>query len=400
MRKNKLGVSSFIGEQLSGVPYPVFFDPHFPLINSKPPGTLITGSPGSGKTWLLLLLCAHASLMGKTSVILDPKGDFIALKKLEREGVLANVQIWNLSPQTDNNETTDLEKNNGVLDPITLFDNPDENVALTEFVISSLIGGELTKTQSNYLIPILKDVVASPNPNFNLVVSKLSRNQNEEVRNLGIKLGSIAGLGLAQLLFPDRRKAKAKRVSFQGGTTVVNLMGLHFPAQGSKPSTWSDDEKLSITIMSLITTLVANTMMKDISKRIFKMVVIDEAWTIMSSQKGRDLINELGLKGRSLNVALLLATQSPKHIKVDGVDISNVISTRFAFRNDSKENNKITVESMNLPQNEGWEEIGIHLETGQCLMQDSLKNIGVVQISVPYEWQAMFDTNPLALINS
>ena len=98
MARIKQGVSTFIGEQLSGVPYPVFFDSHFPIINNKPPGILVTGSPGSGKTWLLLLLCSHASLMGKTNVIMDPKGDFIALKKLEREGILENVKVWNLAP--------------------------------------------------------------------------------------------------------------------------------------------------------------------------------------------------------------------------------------------------------------------------------------------------------------
>ena len=153
--------------------------------------------------------------------------------------------------------------------------------------------------------------------------------------------------------------------------------------------------------MALITNFVTNAMTKDISKEVFKMVTIDEAWSVMASQTGRDLINKVGLLGRSLNVSLLLATQSPKHIeKVEGVDISTTISVRFAFRNDSKEDNLITVNSMNLPSGEGWEEIGLNLDTGQCLMHDVLKNTGVIQVSVPYEWQSMFDTNPLALIEN
>lgn len=401
MARIKQGVSTFIGEQLSGVPYPVFFDTHFPIINNKPPGILVTGSPGSGKTWLLLLLCSHASLMGKTNVILDPKGDFIALKKLEREGILENVKVWNLAPQVDNKESMVADENNGVLDPMTFFDNPDENVALAKSVITSLVGGTLTDVQSNYLVPVLKDVVASQNPSFNEVVSRLSRNQKEEIRTLGIQLNALSGLGLAKLLFTDRRKQKAQKVELIGGTTVINLMGLSLPVPGSNQKTWTENEKLSMTIMALITNFVTSAMLKDISKEIFKMVTIDEAWSVMASQTGRDLINKVGLLGRSLNVALLLATQSPNHIeKVDGVDISNTISVRFAFKNDSKNDNLTTVNSMNLPSGEGWEEIGLNLDTGQCLLHDSRKNTGVIQVSVPYEWQSMFDTNPLALIEN
>ena len=401
MARIKQGVSTFIGEQLSGVPYPVFFDTHFPIINNKPPGILVTGSPGSGKTWLLLLLCSHASLMGKTNVILDPKGDFIALKKLEREGILENIKVWNLAPQVYNKESMVADENNGVLDPMTFFDNPDENVALAKSVITSLVGGTLTDVQSNYLVPVLKDVVASQNPSFNEVVSRLSRNQKEEIRTLGIQLNALSGLGLAKLLFTDRRKQKAQKVELIGGTTVINLMGLSLPVPGSNQKTWTENEKLSMTIMALITNFVTSAMLKDISKEIFKMVTIDEAWSVMASQTGRDLINKVGLLGRSLNVALLLATQSPNHIeKVDGVDISNTISVRFAFKNDSKNDNLTTVNSMNLPSGEGWEEIGLNLDTGQCLLHDSRKNTGVIQVSVPYEWQSMFDTNPLALIEN
>lgn len=401
MARIKQGVSTFIGEQLSGVPYPVFFDTHFPIINNKPPGILVTGSPGSGKTWLLLLLCSHASLMGKTNVILDPKGDFIALKKLEREGILENIKVWNLAPQVDNKESMVADENNGVLDPMTFFDNPDENVALAKSVITSLVGGTLTDVQSNYLVPVLKDVVASQNPSFNEVVSRLSRNQKEEIRTLGIQLNALSGLGLAKLLFTDRRKQKAQKVELIGGTTVINLMGLSLPVPGSNQKTWTENEKLSMTIMALITNFVTSAMLKDISKEIFKMVTIDEAWSVMASQTGRDLINKVGLLGRSLNVALLLATQSPNHIeKVGGVDISNTISVRFAFKNDSKNDNLTTVNSMNLPSGEGWEEIGLNLDTGQCLLHDSRKNTGVIQVSVPYEWQSMFDTNPLALIEN
>ena len=80
MRNIKLGVSTYIGEQLSGVPYPVFFDTHFPILNNRPPGILITGSPGSGKTWLLLLLASPSAALGKTNIIIYPFNKFGIVK--------------------------------------------------------------------------------------------------------------------------------------------------------------------------------------------------------------------------------------------------------------------------------------------------------------------------------
>src|SRR5699024_4898685 len=41
--------SMFIGETSGGIPQTVMFDTHSQVFNNKPPVTLITGSPGSGK---------------------------------------------------------------------------------------------------------------------------------------------------------------------------------------------------------------------------------------------------------------------------------------------------------------------------------------------------------------
>jgi len=61
----------------------VFWDSHTPIINNFPPGALITGAPGSGKTNLGLTLAGINTILGKITVILDPKGDFIGVKGIE-----------------------------------------------------------------------------------------------------------------------------------------------------------------------------------------------------------------------------------------------------------------------------------------------------------------------------
>lgn len=395
--KENLALSMPIGEQLSGIPYPVFFDPHFALSNNKPPGTFINGSPGSGKTFFALLIAAHASILGKTSIIIDPKGDFIALKKLEDLGISNKVNIWNLVSQTDEGSSI-TEENEGILDPTSFYDKAVENVSLTIDVIKDLMGGSLTSVQSNYLTPIVQDVCNNKTPTLKGVISKLMRNEKDEVRNLGIKLENMTRTNLAKLLSTGRKTDK-KAINLRDGTTVVNLMGLTLPLDTKPRETWSEAESISTTIMTLITKLVFETM-KSI-KSLRKLLIVDEAWSVMSTGAGRTMISSIGLLGRSLNMALVLVSQSPKHIEVkEGASLNTAISVRFAFRNNSEEDNLITIKAMGLPEDDGWETICPTLNTGQCLMQDSNNKHGVVQIMTPDAWVGIFNTNPATILDN
>lgn len=48
--KENLG-NEFISDITQGVRSPVFFDPHKAIYDNRTPGTLIVGSPGSGKSF-------------------------------------------------------------------------------------------------------------------------------------------------------------------------------------------------------------------------------------------------------------------------------------------------------------------------------------------------------------
>ena len=61
-----MGLSLCIGETYGGSPFPVFYDPHYPIRVSKGSVSLITGGSGSGKTFLGMLIAAHANLLGES----------------------------------------------------------------------------------------------------------------------------------------------------------------------------------------------------------------------------------------------------------------------------------------------------------------------------------------------
>lgn len=386
----KFSTSMPIGETAAGLPTPVFYDPHYAIRINKPPVTLITGSPGSGKTVASLLLAAHSALLNKTTFILDPKGDFLALKLLENAGEIENVHVWSIFEDIETGEVR--EDNIGMLDPTRLTEDVNENASLTLETIGTLTKS-LTANQRNALIPIIQDIVESKNPSMNSIRMILARNQDPEISTLAHELGLALSMPAGKLLVASNRSSN--RLNLSNGVVVASLMGLSLPPSNKKEESYLEKERLSVAIIRLLTHLVLNVM-KKIPKTTSKTLFIDEAWAVFNNEAGRNLIEEVSLLGRSLNMAVVLATQSPSHVRSeDGkASLDTTISTRFAFRNTSESDNIITTEAMDLPKNSGYEGVFKTLGNGQCLLKDCQDNFAFVDILLPEGWLDVFDTTP------
>lgn len=390
MSKKKYSLSMPIGETASGLPTPVFYDPHYAIRINRPPVTLITGSPGSGKTVASLLLASHSALLNKTTFILDPKGDFLALKLLENAGEIENVHVWSVF---DNLETGEVRESNiGMLDPTCLTDDINENASLTLETIGALTK-HLTPNQRNALIPIIQDVVESKNPSMNTIRMVLARSRDSEISTLAHELGLALSMPAGKLLVASSKVTN--RLDLRNGVVVASLMGLSLPPSNKKEESYLEKERLSVAIIRLLTHLVLNVM-KKIPKTVSKTLFIDEAWAVFNNESGRNLIDEVSLLGRSLNMAVVLATQSPAHVRGEegGANLDTTISTRFAFRNTSDADNIVTTEAMDLPKNAGYEGVFKSLGNGQCLMKDCQDNFAFVDILLPEGWLKIFDTTP------
>lgn len=379
-----------IGETATGLPTPVFFDPHYAIRINRPPVSLITGSPGSGKTVAALLLAAHAALLNKVTFILDPKGDFLALKLLEEAGEVENIHVWSIFQNIE--EGVVRESNIGILDPTCLTDDVNENASLTLETIGALVK-TLSPNQRNVLIPIIQDVTQSKNPSMNNIRMILARSRDPEISTLSHELGLALNMPAGKLLVASSKFNN--KLKLDNGVVVASLMGLSLPASNKKEESYLEKERLSVAIMRLITHLALN-IMKKIPKTTNKLLLIDEAWSVFNNASGRALIDEVSLLGRSLNMAVILATQSPAHIQGGdgGANLDNTISTRFAFRNTSDTDNQITAKAMSLPKDAGYENIFQSFSIGQCLMKDSQGQFAFVDIMLPEGWLEIFDTTP------
>lgn len=388
MSKN-FSLSMPIGETATGLPTPVFYDPHYAIRINKPPVTLITGSPGSGKTVASLLLASHSGILNKTTFILDPKGDFLSLKLLQDAGEIENVKVWAVFEDVEEGIVS--EGNIGMLDPTKLTEDPNENASLTMQTINTLVR-DMGGKQRNALIPIIQDVVSSKNPSLNSIRMILARSRDPEISTLAQELSLALSLPAGKLLVSST--LTPKRLRIENGVTVASLLGLSLPSSNKSEESYLEKERLSVAIMRLLTHLVLDIMKKS-PKTLNKTLFIDEAWTVFNNDSGRNLINEVALLGRSLNMAVVLATQSPSHIKSeDGKNLDMTISTRLAFRNTSDEDNKETIQAMSLPRGVGYEGVLKSLDNGRCLMKDSQEQFAFVDITLPNGWLNIFDTTP------
>lgn len=376
----KYSMSCFVGVTSRGNEMPVFWDAHTQIYNVGAPTTLVSGEPGTGKTFLLLTMTSHKILCGSTNIVLDPKGDFLPLINLRDE--FGKIRLWNIGDSNNKKSRT-----RGLLDPFYMTSDKGEQLELVIATITMLLG-ELRDDQMQALAPIIKDVAELDRPNMLAVVDQCRTSQNPVARQIGTQLDIIARLPAAGACFSSGTK-KRNPVDLTTGTTIITMAGLDLPQAGQKKLT--NKQRLAITMFFLVTDFIRRTM-NQTDDTVNKTVIIDEAWAVVASPAGQDTIKALALLGRSKNLALILATQTPLHLK--GTEIDNTIKTRFAFRT-SRDDAKQIVEAMRLPSYGGFDELLCDLGRGECLMADAYGRYSTVQITnYDKRWNVAFETNP------
>lgn len=372
-----------IGCTSRGVGNLVLWDPHTQISNNRPPGTIITGAPGSGKTYFSETIAVIQALLGKTLVILDWKGDFLALKSLEDE--IGPVNIWRVG---------DKDAEPGGLDPFSMSDDPIEQRSLARTVIEIFLGG-LTREEMTTLSNIIDDVLKECRqrqiqPSLGDVKDRLRGSSNKLARDLGHQLKDIADHPLSKICFaPGNRKRSATGgIIGAGETTVATLLGLDLPSSPEDAKSTAE-KRLTSGIFSLLTHFIYK-LLHDQDKSIPKVLIIDEAWAILSSPMGKDVVKKISLLGRSKNIALIMATQNYSHFDDSGLE--NTIGTRFAFRAELQEAESVI---KNLQLEQGFEEVITSLDNGECLMRDWRARFATVRIkNWNTRWGQAFETNP------
>lgn len=360
----------------SSAPSLFFYNTHTGIYNTNPkPVSVITGAPGSGKTFLAMSVAANAALLGTTVVLLDPKGDFKQLAKLSPW--IGQVNVLSLAKGRP-----------GLIDPFYLANTPEMQLSLAKDFLTIINKGKLSQEEENALTPILTDAVRGKNPSMSKLTTDLYMSSNQAARSLGMKLRVMSNMEFGMLCFAPEDSTR-QPMEISSGTWVFDLTGLNLPEGGAAPE--GDGQHLASGIMYLLANMLRRVMESSTSAS--KLIMIDEAHNLTGNPQGTKIIEAIALMGRSKDTAMCLITQMNSHL--ENLRISNTVSTRFAFAS-SEDDARATISNMNLPKNEGLEEvITTQLEQGTCFVSDWRGSHAVIQVNAwNAEWNRIFETNP------
>lgn len=379
--KDQGWIGPYLGYTNSRVMEPVFFDIHSAIARNRPPGVVITGAPGSGKTFTAMTLTYQMALRGVWTIFIDPKGDakeFIHLKGLQDKARLFDLKYGN----------------DGLLDPFTLTSEPAQQQLLAIETIQLFIGRHLNSEEQGALNDAIRTVSKTPVPTLYAVVEMLINHESVAGRTLGSTLDVIRGLNFARLCFSPTRDT-THQINASDGLTIISLESLDLPATSDRES-YTTTNYLAVGIMYLLAHYT-ESLMYSTNKNHPKAVIIDEAWSITSTPQGANMIPRLARMGRSLNTAVILVSQNAG----DFLKITNNMSYRLAFGTKDKEEINNVSAFFDLEKDDegnaikGNAQTIADLQTGECLMKDPDGNISRIVVD---GWNAMmvekFDTNP------
>lgn len=379
-----------IGLAMDSFYKPIFWDPHTSVVNNKKPLTIITGESGSGKTFFGSMIMGHSAMMGKRSIVVDPKGDFLSLLNLQQDGYIDKINVIDIT-----------EAKPGVLDPFYMTKNEKEKINIVTGFIDTVSGG-LSDEQQRVLNAYIKEVLKSPNPSLSQLVNALrgSNYKNPESRkaakNLGGTLYSISELQYANVIFGHAIRDESDFIDIGEGLTIITLAGLKLPDSNKVITEYTQEERLSTGVLFLIVDLlhrILNSQKEydDTNKIILTTIMIDEANIVVSSREGARIIEHLGNMGRSKKVATILMSQNNSHFS--RLNIDNAVSSRFTFAIEDEKDARTIVTGMALDKGAKEEEVKSYvdqiagLQQGEVIMRDIDKRSGKVKIhAIPQSW--------------
>ena len=362
------------------------------------PHTAITGSTGNGKSFLTKLLFIFHSLLKVNSLYVDPKSEikkqFLSvLAKLKEKGKFKELQEYIESIKFVTLDMKD-KKNRGVLDPFSFLQDEAELTELATVLVGSVLDKDTYIKVQPYLLDSIDKVLerrkAGEKVGMLQVFDELEKNEKEDVATAGYFLKRISRNSLLSLCFSDGSQNVLK---VDNKITIIEIAGLDMP-QGTDKDEMTETQLRSLTIMYSLTYFCAIFGEREKDKE--TMLFLDEAWQIMSTPAGRQVVNRIKRTGRSFNNFLVLVTQSVKDLKTseDGTGFGTV----FAFPEHSETGailEHLRVEDDDLSR--AWLE---NQTMGQCIYYDTFgrKERITVDGTIYPELMELFETVETELV--
>lgn len=333
------------------------------------PHTAITGATGNGKSFLTMLLLTYHSFLKAKVLYVDPKAEkriqyLSVLADLEEKGESEELQEYIRSIRFI---TLDMrkEENKGVLDPFSFLQDEGELTELATVLVGSVLDKDTYIKIQPYLLDSLDKVIerrkAGEKVGMLQVFDELEKSSKEEVSTAGYFLKRISKNSLLSLCFFDGSQEVLKT---DDKTIIVEITGLDMP-KGTDKDEMTETQLRSLTVMYALTYFCAIFGEREKDKE--TMLFLDEAWQIMSTPAGRQVVNRIKRTGRSFNNFLVLVTQSVKDLKTS--DDTTGFGTVFAFPENTE--TEAILEHLRV-ENDDLSRAWLENQTmGQCIYYDT-----------------------------
>jgi hypothetical protein len=197
--------------------------------------------------------------------------------------------------------------------------------------------------------------------------------ENENIRKIGKDLEIYRNLGFGHLIIGDG--IDRGTIATDKAVTIIEVQNLMMPPENKSEAEYNESELLSVAIMYTINAYAIKFVKA--SNRVFTTVVIDEAWSLLQTNVGKQLAKRLERTGRALKAALYFITQNPSDIDDE---MKEHIGMKFIFGLNVEKEIRQALRLLNLEDTFSNRTLIQNLKFGQCLFQDIRKRVGLVYI--------------------
>ena len=355
-----------------GIGTPVLFDPAYgPRVNTSPSLAAI-GRLGSGKSFFLKRLCWDTIARGGQVVTIDRtrSGEYVRFAST----VPGRVQIVRLDAEAD-----------VCLDPMRTFDGSERSAVSLGFL--SLLAGCSPHSDEGAALAEAVDAVADrPHAALGDVIDELQRMGDSASEP------DPAARGLVRRLAHYRRAATGRLAFGEGNPVSLDADFIVFWAPNlalpdremleseHRSKMMLPEQVLGQALLYLVAAVGRRVVFHD--PRRFAAALYDEAWALLASPYGQNLVIEGVRDGRKHNGAIWLASQHPNDFALS--ELSDLLGSRFVFRQ-ARQAIPAALGFLGAAQStDAAQTLEQGLGNGQCLYRDVRERIGLVQVMPPF----------------
>jgi AAA-like domain len=364
---------------------PVLFDPAFGPQADSSPSLGAVGRLGSGKSFLLKRLCWDTVARGGQVVTIDRtrSGEYVTFA----EAVPGRVQVVRLEAGADVS-----------LDPMRSFTGPERTTVTLGF-LSLLAGCSAQSEEGAALAEAVDAVTERSGSHLGDVVDELGRmgadaeHPDVAARGLARRLAHYRRSPAGQLAFGEARSSLSLDADFiVFWAPNLALADRETLANEHSARMMLPEQVLGQALLYLVAAVGRQVVFRDPTR--FAAALYDEAWALLASPHGQNLLIEGVRDGRKHNGAIWLASQHPNDFAIS--ELEDLLGARFVFR----QARRAIPAALRFLGVADSVDAAVTLEqglgTGSCLYRDVRDRIGLVQVLPPAlsELDSVFNTTP------